>query len=59
MEKGLLITFPCIHAQVQNLREGQLTCLEHITLDSIDLGSLMPMDVEDEQISKYHIIPLS
>jgi hypothetical protein len=40
-------------AQIQNLRKERLTCLDYITLASINLGSLMPMDTEDEQISTF------
>lgn len=50
-KKGFwLLFYGYIHAQVQNLRKERLTYLDHTDLESIDLESLMPMDVEDEHI---------
>lgn len=57
-KKGFwLLFYGYIHAQVQNLRKERLTYLDHATLESINLGSLMPMDIEDEQIFKHQILP--
>jgi hypothetical protein len=58
-KKGFwLLFYGYIHAQIQNLRKERLTFLDHSTLASINLGSLMPVDVEDEQIFKHQIVPL-
>lgn len=56
-KKGFwLLFYGYIHAQIQNLRKERLTYLDHTTLDSINLETLMPADVDDEQILKHQIL---
>ncbi|KAF2827693.1 beta-glucosidase [Ophiobolus disseminans] len=52
-----LLFYGYIHAQIQNLRKERLTYLDHATLESISLGSLIPVEVDDEHISTHQIIP--
>jgi hypothetical protein len=57
-KKGFwLLFYVYIHDQIQNLQKERLTYLDHATLESIDLGGLLPIDVDDEQILKHQIIP--
>ncbi|KAF2036549.1 hypothetical protein EK21DRAFT_51418 [Setomelanomma holmii] len=53
-KKGFwLLFYVYIHDQVQNLRKERLTYLDHANLDTLNLGGLMPTNVDDEQVLKH------
>lgn len=56
-KKGFWLTFYAyVHSEVQNFRKEKLSFLDHATIESIDLGALMPLDVEDELIFKECVV---
>lgn len=57
-KKGFwLLFYSYVHGQVQSLRRDRLTFLDPSLIGTIDLESLMPVDVDDEAIFEDHIVP--
>lgn len=47
----------CRHSQVQSLRKERITFLDPVLIQTVDLGALMPLDIDDESIFEDHIAP--
>lgn len=57
-KKGFwLLFYSYVHGQVQSLRRDRLTFLDPTLVESIDLESLMPVDVDDEAVFEDRIVP--
>lgn len=56
-KKGFwLLFYSYVHGQVQSLRKERLTFLDPTLLESIDLESLMPLEIDDEAIFEDRIV---
>jgi hypothetical protein len=51
-----LLFYSYVHGQVQSLRRDRLTFLDPSLIETIDLESLMPIDVDDEAIFEDHMV---
>lgn len=57
-KKGFwLLFYSYVHGQVQSLRRERLTFLDPTLVETIDLESLIPIDVDDEAIFEDRIVP--
>jgi len=57
-KKGFwLLFYSYVHGQVQSLRRERLTFLDPSLVETIDLESLIPIDVDDEAIFEDRIVP--
>lgn len=52
-----LMFYGYVHAQYQSLRKERLTYLDANILASLDLGQLMPLEIDDEWISEDAVMP--
>ena len=57
-KKGFwLMYYAHVHSELQNLRKEKLSYLDAHLLASLNLEELLPLDLDDEQIEEYRVLP--